>query len=233
MVSQLALQSYFIYKGFNHENIFTDERCSITCKYCTFVGNLEDHKCDQSLLNVDYETIQNKWICYTCHNMMFDSEEEYNKHKSSRRHTLCFLNPEKGNTILKDLEHFYCVLCNIQYKNMKEYTDHHFEEKHLSLASTEVFLENKVDLFQCNICNIFMDEEAKDEHIKDRKHLLKENKKYTMDFLSEVANKEILTTNYQCHDCNIAFPNFMSFSDHFLHDASHIDKVINKKLCQN
>lgn len=164
---------------------------------------------------------------------MFDSEEEYNKHKLSRRHKLCFLNSEESNKIIKDFEHFHCILCNIQYRNIKEYTDHFFEEKHLSLANTVGPLESEVDLFQCSYCNIFMDEEAKDEHIKDRKHLIKENKKYTIDFLSELANKDIQTTNYQCQDCNIVLPNFMSFSEHVLHDASHIDKVIDKKLCQN
>lgn len=212
--------------------MFTDETCLITCKYCTFVGNLDSHKCDQSLLDVDYETIQNKWICFTCHNMMFDSEDDYNKHKSSRRHTLCVINQDKGDTTIEELKHFYCILCNIQYKSIKEYTDHLFEEKHTSLTNNEVSLQSNVNLFQCNICNIFMDKEAKDEHIKDRKHLKKEYKKNTIEYLSELA-QDINATNYECRACNIVFYNFFNFSEHLLYDALHIDTVIDSKLCQN
>lgn len=164
---------------------------------------------------------------------MFDSEEEYTKHKSSRRHMLCVLNSEEGDTIIEALEHFYCILCNVQYTNVKEYLHHFFEEKHMSLSNSEVSVESKVDLFHCQICNIVMDEEAKDEHIKDRKHLKKVIKNCSLDFLSELVQKDIDTSYYKCQDCNIFFSNFMSFSDHLLQDASHLDKLVDKKLSQN
>lgn len=159
---------------------------------------------------------------------MFDSAEEYNEHELSRRHKLCVLNSDTGEKIVQELEHLYCNICKKQYQNYKEYVDHMFQEKHVALTKTNDLLAD-IDVFHCYVCDLNMDEKAKAEHLKDRRHLKKVHLKEMSNYLANLANQEVLNSGFECQQCNIILPDFTRCVSHFLGD-SHINRLIDRTL---
>jgi len=216
---------------FNTSISLGDEKFSLACEFCPFVGNPDKHKCDRSLANIKEEDLENKIVCKPCHNMVFDTEEEFNEHQQSRRHVICVLNQETGDKVVETMKHWYCFVCKKQSRSHKEYTDHLFEEKHLSLSNAHTSIEGKTDLYRCTVCNIVMDQLEKEAHKRDRKHLKMSLKSDTMTTLTKLANEEIVTTTFHCSNCNVYLNSFMNYSEHLLSEA-HMDVMINARLKQ-
>uniref|UniRef100_A0A1B6MJ59 C2H2-type domain-containing protein n=1 Tax=Graphocephala atropunctata TaxID=36148 RepID=A0A1B6MJ59_9HEMI len=208
----------------------SDEKPSIVCKYCPYVGSNGDHKCDKSLATSDFKDLEKKWACAVCHNTVFDSEEAYNEHKNSRRHLMCVLNQEKGDKIVEELKYFYCYICKKQCLSNTEFSNHMFEERHQKLASEGSSVFSNINLFRCTVCDLtLVDQECKEEHIKDKKHLKLALEKDTLEYIRGIANKDIYMANLYCSHCLMSFSSFVKYSDHVLGDK-HMDRVISKKL---
>ncbi|KAG8256723.1 hypothetical protein J6590_063036 [Homalodisca vitripennis] len=186
------------------------------------------NECDKSLLELDFEGLDKKYVCFNC-NMVYENKEAYEEHKNSRRHLLCVLNKETGDKVVEELIHFYCFICKVQCRNMQAYTHHLFEPKHLTLSTEESDLENKTNLYVCSMCNIVMDQEAKEGHIYDKKHLRKSLQNDTWITLASLVQENITTTNFNCPYCNVSLNSFVKYSEHLLSEE-HINTMIEDRL---
>lgn len=165
-------------------------------------------------------------MCPPC-NQFFTKEEDYNEHKESRRHLLCVLNQETGDKIMEEFKHFYCLVCKVQYKNSKDYTNHLFEDKHKTLSAPA--LEGNHELYRCLVCDIVIDIHLKNSHLRDIAHLRNEQNKDTKEYLTFLANDTRPASEYHCENCFKTFDNFVRYSDHLLGEE-HVNSVIAKKL---
>jgi hypothetical protein len=160
--------------------------------------------------------------------MVFDSEEEYEEHKKTRRHLLCMLNIE-GDKISEDKIHYYCFVCRKQYNDNKGYCGHLFEHKHMTLTNENYDLGSKTDLWHCRVCAIVMDQEAKEEHQKSKRHLIQAAQQDITRTLTELATEDVGTNTFHCTHCDINFINFVAFSEHML-NPQHLEEIVCTKL---
>lgn len=184
------------------------------------------NECEISLDKV--KTEPDKWTCGPCFDATFETEEEYEEHKETKRHLLCMLNVE-GDKVVPEKIYFYCFTCRKQCNDRKDYLEHHFTQKHMTLSDPKCDLPITQGMWYCHVCDVCMDQVTGREHQNSKHHLMLAAQQELTQKLMELATQDLGTNTFKCTHCDIDFVSFIAFTEHML-DPAHLELIVSPQV---